>query len=96
MFFIGDIVRIVKKSSNGPNKWSPNMDRTIGLTGWIDSLDYSDHPPEERMANIYFLDIPGESRNHYIYDLVALELESDPDRIQMIHKARNPNLRAIG
>jgi len=78
-FFIGDIVRIVKRGKNytAGIAWSPVMDEYIGMTGIISRLHNSSN---------YVVKLWNVGRDPFIYPPDALELETDPDRLDRIRR----------
>jgi len=72
MFLVGDVVRIVKIATDPRvTNWTPEMDRTIGMTGVIIHIHTEYGTP---VVVIHM------NSNKY-YPIESIELELDPERL---------------
>jgi len=83
MFFLGDIVRIVKRvdlqDGISVPGWIPEMDRYIGMTGVVVNIHNTN---SDIIATNYVVAINGCTTRNYLPGVI--ELEIDPDRINTV------------
>jgi len=83
MFYVGDIVRVVRKTKDSSKlSWNLSMSNTIGHTGRIISVNYTNTTSNGYgCPMIDFNDSRLNTSN--VYHIDSLELETDPERLKL-------------